>query len=53
MARSTAREYCSSTTIHGFVYLAVRRNLCEAVFWALTIATGLTLAAFLIDESLR
>ena len=51
--QSHAIGYCESTSVHGFAYLVDRRHWCEGVFWAFVIATGLTLASIIINDSLR
>ena len=48
-----AISYCESTSVHGFAYLVNRRHWGEGVFWAIIIATGLTLASVIINDSLR
>ena len=46
-------EYLESTTIHGFSYLSVGRNIIEKIVWAIIICTCFTLGALLIKQSIE
>ena len=46
-------EYLESTTIHGFSYLSLGRNICEKLVWTAIICTCFTLGALLIHQSIE
>ena len=46
-------EYLESTTIHGFSYLSLGRNICEKLVWTIIICTCFTLGALLIHQSIE
>ncbi|CAH2010847.1 unnamed protein product [Acanthoscelides obtectus] len=44
------REYCESTTIHGFKYLSEKRSICERILWLLLISLSISACGFLISR---
>ncbi|CAH2008358.1 unnamed protein product [Acanthoscelides obtectus] len=44
------REYCESTTIHGFKYLSEKRSICERILWVLLISLSISACGFLISR---
>ncbi|XP_018572876.1 pickpocket protein 28-like [Anoplophora glabripennis] len=49
-ARKYFREYCESSGIHGFRYLAEKRSLCERLLWGIMIITSISLCCYLISR---
>ncbi|KAG5873441.1 hypothetical protein JTB14_024864 [Gonioctena quinquepunctata] len=48
--RQYFKEYCESTSIHGFGYLAERRTLFEKILWFLLISTSFSTCGYLISQ---
>lgn len=46
------RNFCSNTTIHGFLYFAQARNFGERFLWAVVIGMGFYCCNVMIRESL-
>ncbi len=47
---SHCREYCESTSIHGFAYWVAAPRLLEKLFWVCLVATFGTFAALIIRQ---
>ncbi|KAG5873444.1 hypothetical protein JTB14_024866 [Gonioctena quinquepunctata] len=48
--RQYLKEYCESTGIHGFRYLAEKRTLFEKILWFLLISTSFSTCGYLISR---
>ncbi|CAH1100672.1 unnamed protein product [Psylliodes chrysocephalus] len=45
------KEYCNSTSIHGFRYFAESRSLCERLLWLILVLFSLSACVYLIVQT--
>ncbi|CAH1100667.1 unnamed protein product [Psylliodes chrysocephalus] len=45
------KEYCNSTSIHGFKYFAESRSLCERLLWLILVLFSISACVYLIVQT--
>ena len=48
-----AKNYCESTSIHGFSYWVSADNVFEKLFWVLTVVIGFSCASAIISHAVQ
>ena len=48
-----AKNYCESTSIHGFSYWVSAENVFEKLFWILTVVIGFSCASVIISNAVQ
>ncbi len=50
---STAKDYCSSTSLHGFSYWVSTKRTPERLFWVLIVLVGLAFGTFIMKSTVQ
>ena len=50
---SLFRDYCSSTSLHGWQYVSAERNKLAKLFWVLVVLASISAAVFFVNLNIQ